>query len=148
VQQLHEKDLAESFGQVALPDALERKYPEAARQWGRKHVSPAAKRSVDPRTGAVRRHHLSEKGIQRIQSALRQCCAMPLLMNGVNIREVQDLLGHKNIKTTMMYTHVMQNMATASKNPIDTLESSVYAFEISGAGGETRTLKGARPGGF
>jgi integron integrase len=138
VKKRHEQDLKDGFGEVFLPGALERKYPEAARQWGWQYVFPAARRSVDPRTGAVRRHHLSEKVLQSaVRNALRTAgivkhasvhtlrhsFATHLLMNGVNIREVQDLLGHKHVDTTMIYTHVIRTLTNAPKSPLDLLDS-------------------------
>jgi len=138
VKKMHDQDLQEGFGKVFLPDALERKYPEAPRQWGWQYVFPAAKRSIDPRTGAVRRHHLSEKVLQdAVRQALRKAgiakhasvhtlrhsFATHLLMNGVNIREVQDLLGHKHVETTMIYTHVMRDMTKGPKSPLDLLSA-------------------------
>lgn len=136
VKSMHEKDLKSGYGEVYLPDALERKYRNACKEWHWQYVFPSSKLSVDPRSGKIRRHHISDKAIQdALKNAVRQAgiakhatvhtlrhsFATHLLMNGVNIREVQELLGHKNVETTMIYTHVIRDLSNAPRSPLDNL---------------------------
>jgi integrase len=157
---LHQEDLARGVVHVSLPDALERKYPRAGQELGWQFLFASRQLSTDPRSGQIGRHHAHEGALQRaVAVAVRQAgltkhitChtfrhsfATHLLEMGYDIRTVQQLLGHKDVATTMIYTHVMEQGVAGVRSPLDLLDE-VTAPEVEAAVEATRRVQGHSEG--
>jgi integron integrase len=136
VKQIWEQDVAKGYGEAPLPDALERKYRNAGKEWGWQYVFPANKYSLDPLDHKVRRFRVTAKPLQAaVRDAVkragvvkhasvhtfRHCFAIHLLLNGTDVREVQELMGHESIETTMIYLHVVRELRGRARSPLDNL---------------------------